>query len=168
MPIILIAMTDSNYGIGDAKGNLLYKLPKDMGHFKTTTEGHAVVMGRKTYDSLKKKPLPNRDNYVLSRNESLKIDGVTVIHSIEDVLLKALKEDIYIIGGGEVYAQFIPYADKLILTHVHNESKKATTFFPEYSINDWKIVEAKENKANKSHKYPFVFATYERVKVLSN
>jgi len=166
MPIILIAMTDTNNGIGDEKGNLLYNLPKDMAHFTKTTKGHTVVMGRKTYDSLKKKPLKDRDNYVLTRDPLLSIDGVTIINSIEEVLSKALTEDVYVIGGGEVYRQFIPYAEKLILTHVHNASNKATTYFPNFGVQDWKLTNVKPNKANKSHKYSFTIATYERVEKL--
>ena len=162
MSITMIAVTDTNNGIGNKRGNLLYKLPKDMAHFRATTEGHTVVMGRKTFESLKNRALPNRDNYVLTKDEGFKADGVTVIHSIADIMKLSEDKEVFIIGGGEVYKQMMPFADKLILTHVHNESKQATTFFPEYDARTWKIKNVKEHKQDKSHKHSFTIATYEK------
>lgn len=169
MTITLIAMADINMGIGDAKGNLLYKLPKDMEHFVNTTTGKTVVMGRKTWDSLPSKPLTNRKNIVLTKTMSIgeltlyrDFDNVEVYNSIEDVLKLAETEHMFVIGGGEIYSQFFKYADEIIMTHVHNLSPKAVTFFPSIEVDEWKLVKVVQNEADKEHKHPFTIATYVR------
>jgi len=163
MGIILVACVDINNGIGKANGELLFKLPKDMAHFKSVTSGKHVVMGRKTWDSLPTKPLPKRKNYVLTNNESFEIEGKTkVLRSIEDVLEMAKSKDVYVIGGGEIYKQFMPHAKRIILTHVHTIDLEARVFFPEIDAREWKIVGARKNEADKKHPHSFTFATYER------
>lgn len=162
--IILIACTEINGGLGDAKGELLFDLPKDMARFKSVTSGKTVVMGRKTWDSLPIKPLPKRKNIVLTRDESFDVKGKTqVIRSIEEVIELGKKRDVYIIGGGDVYEQFMPYADKLMMTHVHTINLDARAFFPEIKIDDWKLVKVRKNDADEKHAHSFTFADYERV-----
>jgi len=161
--IIMVAVTDMNWGIGNARGELLFDLPKDLKHFKSTTSGKHVVMGRKTWESLPVKPLPKRKNYVLSNDRDYAITGRTkVLHSIDEVLELSKDKDVYIIGGGEIYKQFMPIADKLIITHVHAIEISARTFFPEIDIREWKLVNAQKNEEDKKHKHSFTFATYER------
>lgn len=165
MSIIMIAMIDMNNGLGDADGNLLFRLPKDMARFKSTTAGKHVVMGRKTWDSLPTKPLPRRKNYVLTRDVSMEIKGKTkVLHSVDEVLQMAKSRDVYIIGGGEIYKEFLPYADKLMITHVHTINIDARSFFPDFGVDEWKIVEKRKQEIDEKHNHSFTFATYKRIR----
>lgn len=163
MPIILIAVTDMNDGIGDANGNLLFDLPKDMKRFKSITSKQHVVMGRKTWESLPVKPLPNRRNYVLTMNEDYKAEGATVFHSVEEVHELAKTKDVYIMGGGEIYYQFIDDADELIITHVHTMDMNARVHFPDYNARDW-VMEGKaiKHEEDAKHAHSFTFARYKR------
>lgn len=162
--ISLIACTDINLGIGDKDGNLLFDLPADLKHFRQTTKNKIVVMGRKTWDSLPNKPLDRRENYVLTRDKDLVLEGATVIHSIEEILeLGKGKKEVFIIGGGELYKQMMPLADKMYLTHVHSISMDARTFFPDFGIEQWKHKSSVKHKADEKHKHSFTFATYERI-----
>lgn len=160
--ITLVACIEMNNGIGDEDGNLLFNLPKDMKHFKSVTSGKIVVMGRKTWDSLPKKPLDKRKNYVLTRDNSFSANGAKVIHSIDDVLKLSKTHDVFVIGGGEIYSQLMPYADKMILTHVHIVDGKARTYFPDYDWKDWKQTSKVKHEADEKHLHSFTFATYER------
>lgn len=163
--ITMIVATDINYGIGNKKGELLFNLPNDMAHFKSVTSGKHVVMGRKTWDSLPLKPLPKRKNYVLTHDENFEVKGKTqVLHSIDEVLELAKKREIFIIGGGEIYKQFMPYADRLIMTHVHTIDLEARVFFPDFNIHEWTMSRAKKNEIDDKHKYSFTITTYDKRK----
>lgn len=162
--ITLIAMVDMAGAIGDDKGNLLFNIPRDMAHFKRTTSGHKVIMGRKTWGSLPKKPLKNRENYIITRNKDFKANGATVIHSVKDVLELAEDDEVFVIGGGEIYKELLPYADKLILTHVHTFNFEGRVFFPDYSVKDWKVDIDSMEKFEETDKHPsFTFTTYNRI-----
>lgn len=164
--ITLIACMDMSNGIGDENNDLLFHLPKDLRHFNSVTSGHIVVMGRKTWESLPKKPLPKRKNYILTRNKSFKAkEGAKVVHSIEDIVKLSKTYEIFVIGGGEIYEQLLPYADRMILTHVHVVDRSAEVFFPEYDYTEWKIQPNStiKHEADEKHKYDFTFATYLRV-----
>lgn len=164
--ITMIVVADINYGIGNKNGELLFNLPKDMAHFKSVTSGKHVVMGRKTWDSLPQKPLPKRKNYVLTHDEDFEVKGKTqVLHSVEEVLEIAKKREIFIIGGGEVYKQFLPHADRLIMTHVHTIDLEARVFFPEFNIHEWTMSKSKKNEIDDKHKYSFTITTYEKRKI---
>lgn len=117
MTIILVM--DNDCAIGK-NGNLLYRLPEDMKHFRATTENCAVVMGRKTYESFPKRPLPNRENIVISRTMK-SIDGAGVFGDIKDLLsyLEKLDKKVFVIGGGEIYHELLPYCDEAIITRVY-------------------------------------------------
>ncbi len=142
---IIVAM-DENRGIG-LNGNLLTYLPGDLPRFKTITNNHTVIMGRKTFDSLPKGPLPNRTNIVITRNRELNIPGATVVHSLSEAVDKCnSEEECFIIGGGELYKESINIADKLYITHI-KKSFKADTFFPEI-IKEWKLIDVKEINDN--------------------
>lgn len=160
----LIACIDMNNGIGNKNNDLLFNLPKDKQFFKSVTSGKHVVMGRKTWDSLPIKPLPKRKNYVLTHNESFAPDGAKVIHSMEEALNLARSREVFIIGGGEVYKQFMPYADKLILTQVHTIDFSARVFFPEFTPEEWKLTNMVKHEADEKHPFSFTFATYIRKK----
>lgn len=162
--ICLTVIVDENLGIG-YENRLLAHIPEDLKHFKEVTSGKVVVMGYNTYLSLppKSRPLPNRTNVVLTRKD-IELNDVIVKHSVEEVL-DMIKEDypeqeIIIMGGQSIYTQFMPYADKLYITHVFRQFK-ADAFFPEIS-SDWEITELKGERANVSSEFPHVFATYEK------
>lgn len=132
---IIVAIT-SNGGIGK-NNELLWHLKADLKHFKAITTGHTILMGRKTFESIGR-PLPNRRNIVISSQNAFAIDGVEVFHSLEEAL-EAVKseEEVFIIGGGEIYRQTMPLASKLYLTVVEREYE-ADTFFPEIDYSQWK------------------------------
>lgn len=160
--ITLISAIDMADGIGDEEGKLLYNIPKDLEHFKNTTLGGVVVMGRKTWDSLKRKPLLGRKNYVLTNDKDFNPDGAKVLNSIDDIINLSKTYSIFIIGGGELYKQMIEHADNMIITHVHEINISATSFFPPFSHEDWKIDEM--NKYDEEGKVPsYTIAKYSRI-----
>lgn len=133
--IALIAIIAKNRAIG-FQNKLLYDIPEDMKHFREITAGQVVIMGEKTFHSLNDRPLPNRVNIILTQNEIFSAPGCLVAHSIEEAIKLGKTQDnkaIFFIGGGMVYQQALPLADKLYLTVVDNEPKQADTFFPDYS-----------------------------------
>ncbi len=132
--ISIIAVVAKNRAIG-YQNKLLYNIPEDMEHFRKITVGHTVIMGQKTYESIGR-PLPERINIVISNDPNFTATGCLVSHSIEQALALAKakeKKEIFIIGGGQIYKQFIDLADKLYLTIVDDQPKLADTFFPDYS-----------------------------------
>ncbi|GHS99784.1 dihydrofolate reductase [Bacteroidia bacterium] len=162
MTISIIVAIGKNNEIG--KGNdLLCHLPADLKHFKEITSGHTVIMGRKTFDSLPKGPLPNRKNIVISRNKDLKIEGAIVYSSLDYALIKLMDEDeVFIIGGAQMYAQILPDADKLYLTKIHAEFPEADVFFPSINYHEWREVSRETHLADEKHPYSFTFVEYER------
>lgn len=164
MSITMIACCDMNMGIGNKNNDLLFRLPKDLKFFKSATSGKICVFGRKTFESLPVKPLPKRKNYVLTSNKSYSYGGVTVVHSIDDILQLSKAHDIYICGGGEIYKQFMPYADRLLITHVHVVDFSARVFFPDFTPEEWKLIKAVKHEADDEHPHSFTFATYIRNK----
>ncbi|WP_410988662.1 dihydrofolate reductase [Bacillus cereus] len=133
--ITMIACVDKNMGIGKGDG-LLVHLPKDLEHFKKTTLGQLCVFGKTTYETLPKKPLPDRHSIVLTRERDAFYEGCSVASNIEVILRVAKASNIFICGGGHVYKQFMPYADELIISHM-KESFDADTFFPEIDKSIW-------------------------------
>ncbi|MCF6242675.1 MAG: dihydrofolate reductase [Bacteroidales bacterium] len=157
----IIAAIDKNNAIG-YKNDLLCYLPADLKHFKELTTGHSIVMGRKTFESLPKGALPNRKNIVLTRNKDFNCLNCTIIHSVDELYnLEHDKEEIFIIGGAQIYKLFINKADKLYLTHIHHEFE-ADTFFPELNQKDWEITKQEDFEADEKNKYRFSFVTYQR------
>lgn len=141
--IIMIAAIDQNLGLGK-DGELLIKNKEDMKHFKQTTLNHKVVMGRKTYESIGK-PLPNRTNIILSRDVNYKVDGCIVINDIQSILDMSENEDIFIIGGGEIYTLFLDYSKKIILSEF-DDILEADTIFPSFTYNKSNIIYDKDFK----------------------
>lgn len=155
MRISLIAAIGRNREIG-YRNRLLWNIPEDMKWFQEQTKGKVVVMGRNTYESIGK-PLSNRTNVVLSRSEDFNPgENVIVLDSVEKVLLKYRKEkEIMVIGGGVVYEKFLPYANRLYITHIDREFK-ADTFFPKLDANRWTSVYNREGKEITEFNYRFV------------
>lgn len=160
--ISLIAAIGKNNEIG--KGNtLLWSLPADMKHFKEITISHTVIMGRKTFESIGK-PLPNRRNIVITRNADYKKEGVEIAHSLTGALdlIEDKNEEVFIIGGAELYKETIKIADKLYITHVEKEDKDADAFFPEIIPIEFLQTSREEHKKDKKNTYNYSFVTYNR------
>lgn len=135
--ITLIAAMSANRVIGIA-GNMPWHLPGELQHFKQATMGKAIVMGRMTWESIGR-PLPGRQNIVVSRSAGLRIEGCEVACSLEDALARANSEEVMVIGGGDLYRQALPLANRMILTFVEGEIE-GDTFFPSWDPADWALV----------------------------
>lgn len=141
--VTIVAAVGRDNAIG-RNGDLIWHISEDLRHFKRVTLGGAVVMGRKTWESLPRRPLPGRLNIVVSRNPDYKAEGATVASSLEEALSLAAGNDTFVIGGGEVYAQSLRFASRLILTEVDAETPDADTFFPVPDASEWERTEVKE------------------------
>lgn len=160
--ISIIVAVDENWVIGKKNG-LPWRLPADLKHFKDLTTGHTVIMGRRTYDSIGK-PLPNRTNIVISRNTDLDIPGCTVVKSTKEALeLSPADSEIFIIGGAEVYNQFLPLTHRLCLTRIHHEFD-GDIFFPKINLSDWSEVEKQDFQADEKNPYSYSFLILEKIR----
>lgn len=159
MTISIIVAVAENGTIGD-KNTLLWHIKEDMQLFRRVTTGHPVVMGRKTYESLGR-PLPNRTNVVISRQE-LQIEGCTVVHSLEEALaLFGGDEELFIIGGAQIYAAALPYADRLYLTTVEHPYE-GDTHFPAWDRSAWELITSERFAHGETYPHPFRFELYRR------
>lgn len=143
--ISIIVAIAKNRTIGHGN-KLLWNIPEDMKYFRETTRGHAVIMGRKTFESIGR-PLPNRLNIVITRDQSFTAEGVTVCHSLEEALDLARqkeKDEVFVIGGAQIYKQALPFTDRLYLTVVHKDFE-GDAFFPEHT-EFTKIVSQKDSR----------------------
>ena len=159
MTIILAA--DMEWAIGK-DGGLLARLPEDMKSFRAITKGHTIVLGRKTYESFPKRPLPERENCVISRSVK-ELSGAKVFGSIEDFLeyAKTKSGEIFVCGGGEIYRALLPYCDRAIITRVY-ECFGGDTFVPDFdALPDWKLTEQSAPVETGCHLIKFM--VYERV-----
>jgi dihydrofolate reductase len=153
--ISIICAIGKNRAIG-RDNKLLWDIPHDLQHFKDITAGHPVIMGRKTFESIGR-PLANRTNIIITRDESYQQDKCLVVHSLEEAIRKAQEidsEEIFVIGGGSIYTQVIDLADKLYLTIVDDVIEDADTFFPEYEQFN-KIIKEEHFETDK-FKYSFI------------
>jgi len=142
---------------------LLWHLPKDLKHFKDLTSGHPIIMGRKTYESIGK-ALPNRTNIVVSRKKNWFQEGILIVGSIKEAVkfAKKIDENIFIIGGGNVYEQTMEIADRLEVTLV-KANLEADTYFPKINYKIWKKTEETCHEKDEKNQYDFCFQTYEKV-----
>lgn len=157
--ISLIAIIAKNRAIG-FNNKLLYNIPEDLKRFQAITTGHAVIMGENTFHSLNDKPLPNRLNIVLTKKENFTAPGCLIARALEESIKLAKAQspgEIFFIGGGQIYAQALPLADKLYLTIVDDEPEQADTFFPDYS--EFKKIIKIEAKESSGYKYSFLELT---------
>ena len=162
MKITLIAAMAENRVIGRA-GTLPWRLPDDLRRFKRRTEGHAVVMGRRTFESLGG-PLPDRRAIVITRRRDFDASGATVTHSLDEALDTARawgEQEVFIVGGAAIYALALPLADRLEITLVHAEVK-GDTYFPEFDLAAWTLTENDHREADQQHPHAFSFRCYER------
>ncbi len=160
--ISLIVAIDENNAIG-INGDMLCHLPNDLRHFKEMTSGHTVIMGKRTLFSLPKYPLPNRRNIVLSSQPDISVEGVEWVRSIEEAQQAVTTDkEAFIMGGGTVYQQFMPIADKLYITHIHHTFPAADTYFPEIDLDVWNLVACERHEPDERHAYPYSFCEYIR------
>lgn len=161
--ITIIAAIGKNNELGK-DNQLLWHLPEDLKYFKKMTLEHPIIMGRKTYESIGK-PLPNRTNIVVSRKENWFEEGILIVPSIKEAIkhAKKINEQIFIIGGGNIYEQTIDLADCLKITQVDFQTK-ADAFFPKIDENIWQKTNEIHHPKDEKHAYDFSFQTWERRK----
>ena len=160
--ISLIVAMGKNREIGK-ENQLLWHLPKDLKHFKELTSGHPIIMGRKTYESIGK-PLPNRTNIVISRKNDWFEEGILIVGSIKEAVkfAKKIDEEVFVLGGGNIYEQTIDFADKLEVTLV-DAVLDADTFFPKINEKVWQKTNEERHQKDEKNDFDFCFQTYERV-----
>jgi len=162
---LIAAMTDE--GVIGFQNRLPWHLPEDLKNFKKITMGKPVIMGRKTYESIGK-PLPGRKNIVLTRNTSFQAEGVTVVASLDQAIEVCKKEEIsedeiFVIGGAQIYQEALPRADRLYLTKIH-QSFKGDAYFPEIDLEkSFQIVEKSDHVSADPEKLSYTFITAERI-----
>lgn len=160
----LIVAAAENNAIGK-DNQLLWHLPADMKFFKNTTWALPVIMGRKTYESLGK-PLTGRHNIVITTRDHWHTHGVTVVRNVKEAISAAEEmktNEVMVIGGGQIYREALPMADRVYLTRVH-ASFDADTFFPELSKAEWRLVSEKRFYADEKHAYDYSFEVWDRKK----
>jgi dihydrofolate reductase len=159
---IIVAIAE-NYAIGK-DNDLLWHISKDLKRFKELTKGHYIIMGKNTYFSLPVRPLPHRTSMIITDVPGEVIDDCLMAYSIEDAVEKMdAKNENFIIGGGSIYRQFMPLADKLYITRVHKDFE-ADTFFPEISLNEWELIEKVDVDNDPQNDFTYSFETYTRKK----
>lgn len=165
MKVSLIVAVDAEGGIG-RDNDLMWHLPEDMKFFKEKTSGQIVVMGRKNYESIPERfrPLPKRENAVLTRNEDFEAEGCKVFHSLNECLIAYENEEertVFIIGGGEIYRLALEedVVDKMFITHI-NKAYGADTFFPQFDASKWEVSHLFEQPFDERHDASFTVKQY--------
>ncbi len=166
MIISMIVAQAQNGAIGK-NNEMIWHLPDDLKYFKDQTRHHHILMGRKNFDSLGEKyqPLPQRVNIVITRNKNWQHDGVKVFHDVEEGVKFAQEnkeEELFIIGGGEIYKLGLPIADKLYITEVKANFPDAEAFFPEIDKSQWKEISRVHHPIDDRHQFEFDYVIYER------
>ena len=162
MKVTLLAAMALNRVIG-RRGALPWHLPEDLKRFKRRTDGHVIIMGRRTFESLNG-PLPNRRPIVITRRDDFDAPGATLSHSLDEALDLARawgEQEVFIVGGAAIYALALPCADRLEITLVHAEVK-GDTYFPEFDRAAWTMTEDDHRQADERHPHAFSFRCYER------
>ena len=159
---IIVAISDNNV-IGKDNA-LLWRLSADMRFFKEKTTGHHIIMGRKTFESLGNRLLPNRTSIVISRNADYQLPEVGILAtSIENAIAKVKDEtEAFFIGGEQIYKSALPFVDTLYITRVHH-TFDGDAFFPEIDKSQWKLVSSEHHKADEKNEYDYTFETYQRI-----
>ena len=163
--ISLIVAVTENMVIGK-DNKLAWHLPDDMNYFSNMTKGHSIIMGRKNWESIPEKyrPLPDRKNIIVTRNNNFKYKGATIVCSIEKAIEEARSsedEEIFIIGGGEIYKLGFKYVDKLYITEI-NAEVKGNTYFPEWDKKYWNEISRISHPSDKKHPYSFDYVIYKK------
>lgn len=162
MPSIhAIVAVASDWAIG-RQGDLLCHMPADMRHFKEVTMGHSILMGRKTFESFPRRPLPGRQNIVITRDAHWQYPGVTVAHSLDEAIGAAQTDVVFVIGGAQVYEQALPLVEVLHLTLIHARWASADAFFPALNMDEWEEVSREHHESDHRNAYEFDFITLKR------
>lgn len=160
MIISAVVVVDRNHGIGK-NNQLLVHFPADLKRFKNITSGHCIIMGRKTFDSMGK-ALPNRRNIVITRQTNLNLPGAEITNSLDEALaLCNSEEEVFVIGGAEIFKQAFQKLDKIYLTKIH-KSFDADTFFPEIPSAEWEEVQKEDFDADEKTDFSYSFLTYKK------
>lgn len=158
----IFAVSENNV-IG--KGNdLPWRMPADLKHFKNITMGHPVIMGRKSFDSIGR-PLPGRHNIVVTRDRNFRAEGVSVVHSLREAVEIAgadRPEEVFIIGGAQIYKKAFPYCDRLYMTRIHTETE-GDVFLPEVDFSAWKLISEEKHLPDEKNIHDYTFRIYERI-----
>jgi dihydrofolate reductase len=158
--IIQIAAASENNVLGK-DNKIVWHLPDDFKRFKQLTTGHYIILGRKTYESLGQ-PLPNRPHIIVTRKNNYKVAGCTIANSLDEAIKLAPKdEDVFVIGGGEIYNQALAFTDKIELTRVH-ATIEGDTFYPEISSEEWQLVKEEYHPKDEKHAFDFTYQTFIR------
>ena len=157
--VTVVAAMARNGAIG-LDGRMPWHLPAELGHFKKTTWGKPIIMGRKTYESIGK-PLPGRQNIVVTRSRKFKAEGCDIATSFKSAIDLAEGEEVMVIGGGQLYRRALPLAQRLIITEV-DCAPEADTWFPEWDIGQWLEVHREEYPANENNPHSFSIVEYLR------
>ncbi len=161
-PISIIVAIAQNNAIGK-DNDLLWHISEDLKYFKRITSEHTVIMGRKTFESLPFKPLPKRKNIVITKDPLFHFQGCEVAYSIDEVFEFCDNEkENFVIGGGAIYEQFLPYAQKLYITHVYKDFE-ADIFFPEINKSEWKIEQKSETFFDEKSGLEYAFYVYKKI-----
>jgi dihydrofolate reductase len=157
--LTLIAAASENNALGK-DNDLVWHLPDDFKRFKALTSGHYIVMGRKTFESFPK-PLPNRTHIIITRQKDYKVpEGCIVVNSLSKAIeISPENEEVFIIGGGEIYKQSIEIADKIELTRVHT-TVEADVFFPEIDETIWEVIQSEHHPKDEKHQHNFTYLTF--------
>jgi len=159
--VSIIVAIARNWAIGK-DNQLLWHLSGDLQRFKQITLGHQVIMGKKTYESLPFRPLKNRTNVVITDNPDEQFEGCITVYSIEQALALCTEhEESFIIGGGSVYRQFLPYANKFYLTLV-NKDFEADTFFETVDFSEWKLISREDHGPDGENDFSYSYLIYEK------
>ena len=162
MTITLIAAAAENNALGK-DNQMVWHLPDDFKRFKKLTTGHPIIMGRKTLESMNG-PLPNRTNIIITRQKDYTYEGCTIVNSLDEAFAACTQdEEVFVIGGGEIYKQAIDKANKIELTRVHT-TVEADAYFPEIDEKEWQLVSEEYHPKDEKHKLDFTYKTYIKTK----
>ena len=163
MIISMIAAIAQDFAIGK-DNDLVWSIKDDMRLFRQKTTGHAVLMGRKTFESFGR-PLKNRTNLVVTRNTDWNAEGAHVFNEIQaaiDYARELGEGELFIIGGGTIYKALLPQADRLYISHINTRVPDAEAFFPEFHQENWQVIESEKFEQNERNEFAFEFKLYER------
>jgi len=160
--LTMIAAAAENNALGK-DNDLIWHISEDLKRFKRLTTGHAIIMGRKTFESMPK-ALPNRTNIVLTKRKDYQAKGAEVVHTVEDAL-ELVKKDVqpFIIGGGQIYSLFMPLCDRIELTRVHHEFE-ADVYFPDIDLNEFEVIAEEYVSKTEEQPYNYTYLTYQKIK----
>ncbi|MGO4500534.1 dihydrofolate reductase [Paenibacillus sp. 2RAB27] len=159
MSISFIFAMDRNRAIG-VNNKLPWHLPGDLKFFKNVTMGHPILMGRKTYESIGK-PLPGRRNVILTQNSAYQAEGCEVIHSVDEAIDAFRDQELFVIGGAEIFKLFASHVNRMYITYIEDEFE-ADTFMSDLDLSNWTLVSSEQGERNEKNPYEYYFRIYER------